>query len=209
MRLMMHAVRPLLFLLFVSTVARGVEPTKPAWQQTRDQMVRVIKTLTDQADHVQTLRDLEASKSQAAMEKALSALVLLDVSINPESRVKIAARKTKITVQQERPTRFLVRIENMAGITAPLNFSTIDLATDPPTRAGWCSVAVIDSEECSKYFSGKKIEYKLLQMTLHQHGLREVRLVGDAGQGTQDLGFRATADILIKTLPQTASAGSQ
>ena len=29
-------------------------------------------------------------------------------------------------------------------------------------------------------------------------GLKEIRISGDAGQGTQDLGFRATADLLLE-----------
>ena len=39
----------------------------------------------------------------------------------------------------------------------------------------------------------------LLSITSSSAGLAEIRIVGDAGQGTQDLGFRATADILINT----------
>ena len=45
--------------------------------------------------------------------------------------------------------------------------------------------------------SGQKIEYLVVELLAKESGLKEVRLVGDAGQGTQDLGFRATADLLI------------
>ena len=93
-------------------------------------------------------------------------------------------------------------MENTAGITAPLNLSSIDLAVDPPRAADWFSIKVIDTKFAPKQLTGATREYKVMQISASQSGLREARIVGDAGQGTQDLGFRATTDVLVEVAPK-------
>ena len=50
-------------------------------------------------------------------------MTLIDVSINPESRVKISSTNSKITLAQNESRFFVIRIDNTAGITATLNLS--------------------------------------------------------------------------------------
>ena len=128
---------------------------------------------------------------------ALEPLVWLTVSINPESRVKIQAQRPKIRLEENVSKRFLVQIQNIAGITAPLNLSPFDLASEPPAEAKWCTIKVVNDGNSSRFLSGAETEFKVVEIQPHTTGLREVRIVGDAGQGTQDLGFRATADLLL------------
>jgi hypothetical protein len=46
--------------------------------------------------------------------------------------------------------------------------------------------------------SGAESEWKLVEIRMSEAGTREVRIEADAGQGTQDLGFRAATDLLLK-----------
>ena len=137
-----------------------------------------------------------------ALEGALSPLTLLSASVNPESRVKISARSDRIELLQGRPQRFLIQLENSAGTTAPLGLTAVDITSDPPQAAEWCDVRVIDSPFSSVHCTGAENEFKVIEILARVSGLREVRLVADVGQGTQDLGFRATADLLIDTRPR-------
>ena len=82
-----------------------------------------------------------------------------------------------------------------------MNLSAIDLALNPPGVAKWCSIEIVDDPFTSRYLSGETTEFKVVEITPHAAGIREVRIVGDAGQGTQDLGFRATTDVLIDVQP--------
>ena len=45
---------------------------------------------------------------------------------------------------------------------------------------------------------GQKLEYAVLTLRAEESGKREATLKFDAGQGTQDLGFRAEVPILFR-----------
>ncbi|WP_230627286.1 CehA/McbA family metallohydrolase [Roseiconus lacunae] len=175
-----------------------VEP----WQTMRDRLINVIRRFGDPARTVQTIQQLHQATGPRTTKKALEELTLLKVSVNPESRVKIASTRDRIELRQDRPQRFLIEVENIAGVTAPLNITGFDLSFASPLPADWCSIRVIDSPFTSIYLTGNPNEYKVVELTAHKAGLREIRLVGDAGQGTQDLGFRATTDLLLDVKPR-------
>ena len=171
---------------------------KQAWHATRDRLATAMRSSGDSDGETDEAIDrLKAATTKREFEAALEPLTLLQVSINPESRVKLNSLRPKISLFKDRPQRFLIAVDNTAGITAPLNLSAIDLATDPPGTADWCTIEVINTPFASRFFSGEESEYKIMQITPHVSGLREIRIVGDAGQGTQDLGFRATTDVLM------------
>ncbi|MEZ6089287.1 MAG: CehA/McbA family metallohydrolase [Pirellulaceae bacterium] len=168
-----------------------------SWQATRDRMIHVLRRFGDHAEAFTAIKQLETATSLREVRAALQPLVLLNVSVNPESRVKIGCRSTQVSLHQGKPERFLIEVDNIAGITAPLSLSAINLASNPPDKASWLGIDVVESPFTSQYFTGAEWEYKVVQLTPQTAGLREVRIVGEAGQGTQDLGFRATADLLL------------
>jgi hypothetical protein len=168
------------------------------WQQARRRLLNVVSRFSSDSKSRQAIKQMKAAESERELHRCLEPLTLLSVSVNPESRVKIHSLQPKITLRCDRPRMFLIRVENTAGITAPLNLSPIDLAVDPVASAAWCTVEVIESPLTSREFTGALREYKVMQITPHKSGLREVRITGDAGQGTQDLGFRATTDLLLE-----------
>ena len=200
----MKRIRLLLVLsvLFSIPLSLYANPEKKLSLETRKKtLLEIANDLKRFGDDVKSriaIKQIKEAKNQSELNTAIDPMTLIDVSINPESRVKISSTNSKITLAQNESRFFVIRIDNTAGITATLNLSPIDLATDPPTLAKWCTIEVVNDVIFSNHFSGKKQEYKLMKITPKFAGLKEIRISGDAGQGTQDLGFRATADLLLE-----------
>ena len=159
----------------------------------------LLDAMPASVDKDRALTALEQSKTWFERAAAVKSLVFLDVSINPESRVKLAARKQRIRVPDGKPAYLLMQVENLAGITAPLKIEALNLVSTPVSKADWCQVKVVDHPQAQVEFSGSENEFRLLEIIVNKPGLWELRFVGEAGQGTQDLGFRATADVLVET----------
>ena len=185
------------------TRPRVVAEEKPSpnsgatWHKTRDRLVRAMRRANRDASIQTEIDAIAHSPTKQKFTAAMGALTLLRVSINPESRVKLSPLRPKIHLTKNRPQVYFVVVQNTAGITAPLNLTAIDLSADPPGVAEWCKIQVLETPHVSRFFSGESSEYKVIEITPRVTGLREIRIVGDAGQGTQDLGFRATADIML------------
>lgn len=200
----MKRIRLLLVLsvLFSTPLSLYANPEKKLSLETRKKtLLEIANDLKRFGDDVKSriaIKQINEAKNQSELNTAIDPMTLIDVSINPESRVKISSTNSKITLAPNESRFFVIRIDNTAGITATLNLSPIDLATDPPTLAKWCTIEVVNDLIFSNHFSGKKQEYKLMKITPKFAGLKEIRISGDAGQGTQDLGFRATADLLLE-----------
>ena len=200
----MKRIRLLLVLsvLFSTPLSLYANPEKKLSLETRKKtLLEIANDLKRFGDDVKSriaIKQIKEAKNQSELNTAIDPMTLIDVSINPESRVKISSTNSKITLAQNESRFFVIRIDNTAGITATLNLSPIDLATDPPSLAKWCTIEVVNDLVFSNHFSGKKQEYKLMKITPNFAGLKEIRISGDAGQGTQDLGFRATADLLLE-----------
>ena len=96
------------------------------------------------------IKQIEEAQNNIELSEAIDQLTLIDVGINPESRVKISSTNSKISLHENEPAFFIIRIDNTAGITAPLNLSPIDLALDPPGSAGWCTIKVVNDSNFSR-----------------------------------------------------------
>jgi|GEM_PF-6764158 len=128
---------------------------------------------------------------------------LLRIHINPESRVKLAVVSPPVSLTVGDKSRFLLEVFNEAGIEAPLRIRAIDRSQPGTVDAPWCSVEILETGHTSVALTGEQREWKLVEICCKEVGFREIHFSADAGQGTQDLGFRATADLLIKCLPRT------
>ncbi len=173
------------------------------WRAAKKRITNVLRRFGAPDVVTPILDTLAKVRSPLQLHQAVEPLVLLSASLNPESRVKISATRNQIELRQGRPQRFLVSVENTAGSTAPLQIQTIDIASDPPAEATWCDVEIVDSPFTSAFLTGAPQEYKVVELLVREGGLKEVRLIANVGQGTQDLGFRATADLLIDSNPGT------
>ena len=143
------------------------------------------------------------------LRDAAEPLTILKVQINPESRVKLAPVTLPESFVQHRTQRFLIEIHNEARIQAPLRIRAFDQSRGDRQPAEWCDVRLIENLVSSSVLSGEETEWKLLELRSNLAGRREVRFEADVGQETQDLGFRATTDVLLKVECSGLSAGTR
>jgi hypothetical protein len=156
-----------------------------------------------------------ASGDVAKVEAALEPQVLFIVSINPEMRVKVAPGPAKPELFEAGWRQFLVKVINEAGSTAPLIAQSPHAqkvysaperrrnqpANPVPAAERWLDLAMADARPMTPNLSGLALDYRIIQLYSRDAGKREARIVFDIGQGTQDLGFRAEADVLFDIAP--------
>ena len=159
------------------------------------------------------------AESVREIQKLLDPFCLAFVQINPESRVKVFSGAVKPILVQEGWTSFLIKVHNEAHITAELvpespnaqpilhrSTSAHRMKPENLISAGeidnqFIEMAIYHGRPLKKKMSGLAVEYFILQMYTREQGKREVKLGFNVGQGTQDIGFRNTVDILFDILP--------
>ncbi|MFP6874825.1 MAG: CehA/McbA family metallohydrolase [Verrucomicrobiales bacterium] len=148
--------------------------------------------------------------AKAASVKEIAALLdplcLVEITINPESRVKVGAGQAKGQLVEGGWTSFLVKVNNAAGVTAPLAVSSpqaLPVANSPLQEVAdrWLELAVFRGQPLAPSLSGASIDYRILQLYSRDAGKRAAILKFDVGQGTQDLGFRSEAVLNFHCLP--------
>ena len=133
-------------------------------------------------------------------------LCLAGVTINPESRVKVAHGPAKPLLVEGGWTVFLVKVHNEAGVTAPLrvqspNAQSMHNSPKEDLRDRWLDLSTLDKQPLTATLGGLELEYRILSLYSRDRGKREGKLQFDVGQGTQDLGFRNESDFLFTCQP--------
>ncbi len=126
--------------------------------------------------------------------RAAATASLMEISISPESRVKVAAGEAPCELTQGSWCEFDLTIDNAAGITAPLRIESENLISEADaksSRDSWLRLELVPSGP----LTGKRSEVRKLRLWTDHSGVRSAILNVDAGQGTQDLGFRS--DLLL------------
>jgi hypothetical protein len=194
------------------------------WQPFKAQITRVLEALEYQgatlpADEMRAIHDtLEKGAGEEAVDKVEALLdkhALVEVNINPESRVKVARGKAPAELMQSGWRAFLVKVVNEAGVTAELRAVSPQAkslfeggafrnASDRQFNKGprnaedlWLDLDMMNKQPLNKNLSGVDLEYRIIQLYSRDAGQREAKLMFDVGQGTQDLGFRNEVDILF------------
>jgi len=165
--------------------------------------------------------DPDAGASVAAIQRTLDRLCLAVVTINPESRVSAAEGPAARELVQQGWRTFLVKVINQAGITAELKVSSPQAAAMHMQGTGerqrpkaddrvvtprqaddrFLDVVMPARQPLVPRLSGLPVEYRILQVFCRDAGQREAELCFDVGQGTQDVGFRASIPILFRSVP--------
>ena len=204
----------------VTSVAR--QPLEASAKRLREAMRFLGEPFADSIER--TFAELENQTEDSAVvaqiQKTLDPLCLAVISINPESRVKVAAGAGNPTLIEKGWRTFLVKIINEAGVTAPLRCSSPqaqsmvrqstssaepELKISPAESARrWLDIAMPVQEPMLANLSGLKVEYRIVQLYSRDSGPLEATLAFDVGQGTQDLGFRSELPILFRALPSQA-----
>jgi hypothetical protein len=157
--------------------------------------------------------------TQALVEEVQSILdpyCIAYVNINPESRIKVERGPAVPSLIQHGWVSFLVKVKNEAGITAQLNVAgknaespmhVSSFASRTPEEkklsAGQVANRFLDMQmyrrkPLNTHLSGMPVEYAVVQIYSKDAGQREAELAFNVGQGTQDLGFRNSINILFK-----------
>ncbi len=163
-----------------------------------------------------------SSDSQQIIEAELSSQVLLNVTINPETRVSVSPGSASPELLQGGWRPFLIRVRNEAGVTALLRITSPEAgpmgrrsslaitgvhdvtngAVDAvESQRRWLSITNFDAPPLTPTLSGLPLEYRIVQLYSRDSGMREAKLEADAGFGEQDLGFRSTLPILFRCVP--------
>ncbi len=118
---------------------------------------------------------------------------LITISISPESRVKATCTDQQPRLQQNQWCEFSISIDNAAGITSPLSIESEQMIVDGENddHLRWLRVEI----EPKGKLSGQRQETRKVRIWSRDAGYRAAVLQFNAGQGTQDLGFRS--DVLV------------
>jgi hypothetical protein len=165
----------------------------------------------------QAIAEQNERQAVAQIDRVLDPYVLLDVTINPESRVSVSQGRAVPALVESGSRLFLVRVHNQAGITAPLKISSPNSgrvwvegnnAPDPPlTLTGrdvadrWTELTLFTSPPMSERLSGLALEYVILVVYSRDPGQRAAEIGVDVGQGSADVGFRNRVSVLFSAAP--------
>lgn len=158
------------------------------------------KALLDAANAMDPARGVDA------IERVLDHYTLIQLQINPESRVKAAPGPARPELVEQGWRTFLVKVTNEAGVTAPLQVESPNLgrlanSTREQIPNRWLEVLEYTAQPLKKELSGLETEYRVFSFYSRDAGKREARLAFNVGQGTQDLGFRNDIDLLFTIRP--------
>lgn len=150
----------------------------------------------------QAVNESDEAKAVQKVQNALDPLCLLAVNINPEARVKVKQGASKAELLANGWRVFLVRVENLAGVTAELKVSSPNakpLFNSPRSevRDRWLEMLMFNAQPLTPRLSGLGLEYRIVQLYSSETGQREAKISFNVGQGTQDIGFRNETDILF------------
>lgn len=181
---------------------RRSQTGNPEFATQRDRLLMQSAFASHLGHEPSFVKQISEAAHMGDLRSAAQPLTLLRIHINPESRVKLALVTPPEAVVQHRTQRFLVEIHNEARIRAPLQIRAMDRAASSDESPTWCSVRLVENLLSSSHLTGEEHEWKLMELRCSETGHREVHLEVDAGQGTQDLGFRAAVDLLLKCVPR-------
>jgi hypothetical protein len=110
-----------------------------------------------------------------------------------------------------------VKVNNQAGVTAPLRCSSVNAKemhetdtglSEPPQNISqsdvvqrWLDVGLYTKPPLNERLSGLTLEYAIVELYSRDRGQREAKLAFDVGQGTQELGFRSEVNVLFDCAP--------
>jgi hypothetical protein len=153
------------------------------------------------------------------VQAILDPYCLAFININPEARVKVERGPAKAKLIQGGWVSFLVKVNNDAGVTAqlqvespngaaPLHPSTFNphvmeknILTQGQVANRFLEIQLFRNRPLLTNLSGLRVEYAVLQIYSKDAGQREAEIGFNIGQGTQDIGFRNTINILFNIQP--------
>ncbi|HET9824654.1 MAG TPA: hypothetical protein VFP87_04940, partial [Chitinophagaceae bacterium] len=174
----------------------------------------------EDATMLRQLKEKPLSQETSKMiQSILDPYCLAMVDINPETRVKVARGPANAKLVQGGWTSFLIKVHNDAGVTAQLEVQSSNAAptlyissyqpralqknllTEGQVANRFLEMQMYTGRPLMQNLSGLNLEYAVLQIYSKDAGQREVEMGFNIGQGTQDIGFRNTINILFNIKP--------
>ena len=197
-------------------------PLQPLAQQVRqiEDALNYLGQPLPAADR-QRINEAIANPDEAAAVRALQALLdrytLLNIDINPESRVKVEQADAAPELVQGGTRLFLVKVVNNGHVTAPLAVESPNIGKvyvpstghpEPPITLSpreaserWADISLYQRPPLRKRLSGLALEYVLLEVYSRDAGQRSAKISFNVGQGSQDIGFRNDVVVVFNALP--------
>jgi hypothetical protein len=171
------------------------------------------------------LKELQDKPLTQETSKHIQAILdpycLAIVDINPEARVKVIRGPAEARLIQNGWTSFLIKVHNEARVTAQLqaespnaepllhgsafppqpHASPDHLLTPGQVANRFLEVQMFHNRPLLSNLSGLILEYAVVQIFTKDAGQREVEIGFNIGQGTQDIGFRNTINIVFNIHP--------
>jgi hypothetical protein len=158
------------------------------------------------------------------IQKLLDPEVLVEVSLNPEVRVKATRGPGKGVLQQGGFTPVIIKVVNESTVTRQLRIFSpqagpvysgaslailkrqaqtelLDGAVQSDRGDRFLEVEMFRNPPMTRNLSGLRVEYALALIYSQESGQREATLAFDVGAGTQDLGFRGEVPVLFDVRP--------
>ncbi len=171
----------------------------------------------------------DPARALMMIQNVLDKRSLLQIDINPESRVSVKRGLAEASLVEKGWRCFLIKVTNEAGVTAQLKaaspnalpvyargqdpkipggFSTASRPTQTITSREignrWLDISMFDKQPLEPKLSGLRLEYRIIQLYSRDRGRREAQIGFNVGQGTQDIGYRNDISILFNVRPSNA-----
>ncbi|MCF0071797.1 CehA/McbA family metallohydrolase [Dyadobacter sp. CY261] len=201
------------------TIATDVEPQPLLAQAMRLQEALSFSGNALQPADAEKLKALGRGPLSAETVKGIQAIFdpycLNIVHINPEGRVKVDRGAAKAALIQSGWTAFLVKIYNEAGVTAKFEATSPNALkpyhspssdhkvkkehelTQGQVANRFLDIQIYAGRPLQANLSGLKLEYAVVQIYSKDAGKREAEIAYNVGQGSQDIGFRNSTNILF------------
>lgn len=159
------------------------------------------------------------SETTIAIQKILDPYCLFMVDINPEARVKVIRGPAPASLIQSGWKSFLVKVNNQAKVPAKLNVESPNATlpffksssqpvvkeenklTQGQVQNRFLDISMYQNRPLQSNLSGLELEYCVVQIFSKDAGQRQAEISFNIGQGSQDIGFRNSIDILFRIKP--------
>jgi hypothetical protein len=157
---------------------------------------------------------------QTAVAQAAAVLdryAIAVVTINAEGRVSVQRGPAPADLIQDGTRLFLVKVVNLAGVTAHLavespNSGNVYIQSngspEPASKLSnaevtqrWAEISLYDRSPFEERLSGFPLEYRVLTIFSRDAGQRSAKFSFNVGQGSQDVGFLNETTVLFNVAP--------
>lgn len=160
-----------------------------------------------------------SNQTTEAIQRLLDPYCLFGIDINPEARVKVIEGLATAELIQGGWRSFLIKIHNQAAVTTPLHVHSPqaypvlhrssfqpkakeeNLLTQGQVEDRFLELLLYTQRPMKSKLSGLGLEYAIVQLYTKSTGHKEAKIGFNIGQGTEDIGFRNTVDILFNIKP--------